>query len=71
MPSYDYRCTRCGDIFEAAHAIAQAAPTCPACGGTAARTILRAPAVHGAVARGRDLAMRSLPECGKGCRCCP
>jgi hypothetical protein len=35
------------------------------------RLILSAPAIHGAMARGRDLAARSIPECGKGCRCCP
>jgi putative FmdB family regulatory protein len=71
MPTYDYQCLRCQSRFEAYHAISGEAPTCTACGGEARRIILSAPVVHGSSARGRDLAARSLPECGKGCRCCP
>ena len=71
MPTYDYLCTECRTQFEANHAIADTPPPCAACGGKARRVILSAPAVHGFQARGRDSAARSLPECGKGCRCCP
>lgn len=71
MPRYDYRCTGCRAVFECTHPIGGAAPSCPRCGAVAARTILCAPAVHGVLSRGREEAMRSLPECGKGCRCCP
>lgn len=71
MPTYDYECLECHSQFEARHAITDEAPACIACGGEAQRRILSAPAMHGFSARGRDMAARSLPECGKGCRCCP
>lgn len=71
MPTYDYRCLDCRAEFEATHAITAALPKCTACGGKVQRIVLSPPAVHGSMVRGRDLAARSLPECGKGCRCCP
>ena len=71
MPTYDYQCSACRDQFEARRSLAADAPLCPQCGGPTMRIILSAPAIHGALARGRDLAARSIPECGKGCRCCP
>lgn len=71
MPTYDYRCTECGAQFEVYHRISAQYPPCRRCGGGTKRVFLSAPAVHGWTARGRDLAIKSLPECGKGCRCCP
>lgn len=71
MPTYDYQCSTCKNRFEATRAILAAAPPCPLCGSKTGRVILAAPAVHGGMARGRELAARSLPQCGKGCRCCP
>lgn len=71
MPTYDYECLGCGAGFEAFHPIAAPAPPCPRCGGKVQRLLRKAPAVHGEMARGREQAMRSLPECGKGCSCCP
>ncbi|NBC14994.1 MAG: zinc ribbon domain-containing protein [Gammaproteobacteria bacterium] len=71
MPTYDYQCTRCGSRLEARHAIGATPPACDHCGGRLRRMLLQAPAMHGFAARGRDAAARSLPECGKGCRCCP
>jgi putative FmdB family regulatory protein len=71
MPIYDYQCSICHAPFEARRAFAAEAPPCPRCGGSAARMILSAPAIHGAMARGRELAANSIPTCGKGCRCCP
>lgn len=71
MPTYDYRCTGCQNAFEAVHGVNAAPPSCPACGGAVRRIFVRAPAVHGFMARGRERATKSLPECGKGCRCCP
>ena len=71
MPTYDYQCPECDTLFEVVHQIHDASPQCPCCGGEARPIILRAPAFHGAMAQGRELAVRSLPECGKGCRCCP
>ena len=71
MPRYDYRCGSCQTAFEAVHAMSATPPPCPACGGTVERTFMQAPAMHGFMARGRERASKSLPECGKGCRCCP
>lgn len=79
MPTYDYRCLRCETPFEASHAMSEPAPDCPNCGGRAEKTILTAPAMHGQMARGRELAMRSLQTSrtkagpnghGPGCSCC-
>lgn len=76
MPSYDYRCTRCHSQFEAHHSMAAPRPPCPSCGGVPEPVFLSAPAVHGYMARGRELAVRSLePKAdvaghGPGCRCC-
>ena len=71
MPTYDYRCQDCGSEFQAFHGIADPAPDCGACGGETERAWVRAPAFHGADARGREAAVNSLPQCGAGCRCCP
>lgn len=71
MPTYDYQCSACETRFEARRAILASAPPCPRCGSKTKRVILAAPAVHGAKAQGRELAVRSLPQCGQGCRCCP
>lgn len=77
MPTYDYQCTQCKLQFEAHQSIDAPAPDCPACGSITEKVILSAPAMHGNMARGRDLAMRSLqskpdqthghaPGCGCG-----
>ena len=76
MPSYDYRCTRCHSQFEARHAIAAPRPTCPSCGAEPVLVFVSAPAVHGYMARGRELAVRSLEPKQRptghapGCPCC-
>jgi putative FmdB family regulatory protein len=79
MPIYDYRCMQCETVFEASHTMSEPAPNCPNCGGQAQKTILAAPAIHGQMAQGRELAMRSLlpPSMeatsnghGPGCSCC-
>lgn len=77
MPTYDYLCNQCKLHFEAVHAINAPSPDCPTCGGATEKVILSAPAMHGYMARGRDLAMRSLqpkpglePHVhGPGCGC--
>jgi putative FmdB family regulatory protein len=77
MPTYDYQCTQCKLQFEVRQSINAPTPDCPACGSIAEKVILSAPAMHGNMARGRDLAMRSLqpkpdqthghaPGCGCG-----
>jgi len=76
MPTYDYRCTSCGSSFEATHGMGADGPACPQCRGPAQKVFLSAPAVHGYMARGRDLAVRTLePKSsgtahGPGCPCC-
>ena len=77
MPTYDYQCTQCNQQFEARHPINALNPNCSACGGATEKVILFAPATHGTMARGRDLAIRSLqPKPGQqkhihgaGCGC--
>lgn len=76
MPTYDYLCTDCKLQFEARHPINMPSPNCLKCGCKTEKIILFAPAAHGNMARGRDLAMLSLqpkpiqvkhihgPECG-------
>ena len=60
MPTYDYLCTQCKLQFETRHSINAPNPNCPACGSATEKVILSAPATHGNMARGRDLAIRSL-----------
>lgn len=77
MPTYDYLCTECKLQFEIRHSISAPNPNCTACGSVTERIITSAPAMHGNMARGRDLAMYSLqPESsqvdhvhGPGCGC--
>ncbi|WP_295625279.1 FmdB family zinc ribbon protein [uncultured Nitrosomonas sp.] len=77
MPTYDYLCTRCELQFEIRHSINASNPNCLACGSATEKIILSAPAMRGNMARGRDLAMRSLqPKTdqvnhvhGPGCGC--
>lgn len=73
MPTYDYRCETCGQHCEVRHSMSEMPPPplCPDCGSNMKRWIYSAPAIHGGAARGREQAARSLPHCGKGCRCCP
>jgi putative FmdB family regulatory protein len=76
MPTYNYRCDSCNLVFEATHAIAANRPSCPECGGSVTQVFLVAPAVHGSMARGREMAVRSLepkPAAGghgPNCPCC-
>ena len=76
MPTYDYRCKRCSAAFEANHGIAASPPSCPQCGGSVEQVFLAAPAVHGYMARGREMAARTLEPTapakrhGPGCACC-
>ena len=71
MPIYDFKCSNCNREAEVLQSISDSAPTCPACGHGMQHWYKSAPAVHGATSIGREKAMRSLPQCGKGCRCCP
>ncbi len=37
MPSYDYKCRDCHDVFEARHPISENVESCPKCGGKVRR----------------------------------
>lgn len=40
MPTYDYRCESCGQVFELFHGMTEnPAPCCPECGGKSKRLI--------------------------------
>lgn len=65
MPTYDYRCEHCHHDFTAMHKIADPAPACPSCGGTA-RKQLSAPAVHGSGHAVKTAAAQST-EMGHAC----
>ena len=71
MPTYDFRCKPCGQEYEIQQSMNAPHPICLDCGNDMERWIKSAPVVHGRGARGREQAARSLPQCGKGCRCCP
>ncbi len=43
MPRYDYRCTTCGEVFEARHGFDDPAPPCPNGHTTVERLITSAP----------------------------
>ncbi len=77
MPTYDYICPGCRHSFAARHKIAEPSPSCPQCGGgVVERAFLKAPAIHGAAARGREAAISSLTAAaansghGPKCPCC-
>ncbi|XSG84684.1 MAG: FmdB family zinc ribbon protein [Methylohalobius sp. ZOD2] len=74
MPSYDYCCKRCGACFEAHHPMSAQRPPCPQCGAGVERIFLHAPAVHGHMTRGREMAAQTLEPStrkhGPQCPCC-
>jgi len=71
MPIYDFRCKPCEQQCEVQQPMNAPVPICSDCGNAMDRWFSTAPVVHGAGARGREQAVQSLPQCGKGCRCCP
>jgi putative FmdB family regulatory protein len=42
MPTYDYECRKCGQVFEAFHSLKSPAPPCPACGAKKPRRLMSA-----------------------------
>ena len=37
MPTYEYKCTECNDVFEMMHGIEEQVESCPECGGKVRR----------------------------------
>lgn len=65
MPTYDYQCQSCRNVFSVNHKIGESAPNCPDCGGEV-KKLLSAPAVH----RGGGKAEAAPQGCGAGaCGC--
>ncbi|WP_019447371.1 zinc ribbon domain-containing protein [Cupriavidus sp. BIS7] len=63
MPTYDYRCEKCGDFAEIRPIARRDDPAvCPACGSQAARALVGAPGLAGS---GEASASH-----GTGCACC-
>jgi len=72
MPLYDFRCDRCGEIFEVRASIkekeAGLLPECPRCHNKQTRQVISTVVL----ARGGDGASLSFPACGPeaGPGCC-
>lgn len=67
MPTYNYQCVKCNLQIKKNNKIYDVTPDCPACGGKTEKIFLSAPAIHGHMARGRELAIESLhPRSGDG-----
>jgi len=71
MPTYDYSCATCGPFSEVRPMAEFAEPQpCPACGDSAPRAVLSAPALGGSAkmeAAGPSSPLRAHPG---GCSCC-
>lgn len=37
MPTYEYKCTECSDVFESIHGVNETVEACPKCGGRVRR----------------------------------
>jgi len=53
MPIYEYRCARCGHVFERLMRPAAEAGACPACGGEDLERLFSLPSVRSEQTRGR------------------
>ena len=73
MPTYEYRCERCGHVFERFQAMT-AAPlaTCPQCKGPVKRVIGAGAAIlmKGSGSRATDGGRSTSPACGRDAPCC-
>lgn len=64
MPTYDYRCTTCGDFSELRPMARRDDPAvCPGCGRAAARALVAAPGLAGGSTEGGA-------SHGGSCACC-
>ncbi|HQF30992.1 MAG TPA: zinc ribbon domain-containing protein [Hyphomicrobiales bacterium] len=74
MPTYDYRCTACGEHHRATHSMSAEKPACPACSGTLEQVFLTAPAIAGASSGAGDFGdfgSCSMPGGGCATGTCP
>ena len=65
MPIFEYRCTDCGDAFEA-FVTSERAPECPACHGAKLVKLLSSPGMVGSANGGAKPARTPGPAAG-GC----
>jgi len=74
MPTYEYRCDACGEVFEYSCSVSDHTPetVCPECGGPARQRVGAGVSVSmgtgGAVAGQRR--GEASPDCGKDSPCC-
>jgi putative FmdB family regulatory protein len=73
MPTYEYRCNRCGYAFERFHAMtADPVATCPKCNGPVTRLIGGGSAIilKGSGIPARDSGRTNGPACDRAKPCC-
>jgi putative FmdB family regulatory protein len=66
MPTYDYKCTKCGEPHQARLSMSDPKPACPACGGELKQVIITAPAVSGANGGGGASTEMPASPCATG-----
>ncbi|WP_130390067.1 FmdB family zinc ribbon protein [Cupriavidus agavae] len=65
MPTYDYRCDKCGDFSQLRPMASRDLPAeCPLCGEPSRRALVAAPALPGGAVEGTSSSH------GGGCACC-
>ncbi|MEN7530396.1 MULTISPECIES: zinc ribbon domain-containing protein [unclassified Cupriavidus] len=65
MPTYDYRCDKCGDFSQLRPIASRDVPAvCPGCGEVAPRALVAAPSLSGGAAEGTSSSH------GGNCACC-
>ncbi|WP_443081457.1 FmdB family zinc ribbon protein [Thiohalorhabdus sp.] len=69
MPLFDFECPFCHHLSEHRWQAGTPQPTCPNCGHSMKKQV-SAPAVHGAMAQGRESAVRSLVTGKAASHCC-
>ncbi|MEZ5839707.1 MAG: zinc ribbon domain-containing protein [Hyphomicrobiales bacterium] len=67
MPTYDYRCTGCGEQHRLQHSMSADKPDCPACGGALEQIFITAPAIAGATSGTSAAEFASCGVPGGGC----
>ena len=73
MPTYEYRCTACGYVFERFQSmIAKPVTVCPTCNGPVTRLIGGGSAIilKGSSSHAKDYGPTHAPACGRDRPCC-
>lgn len=71
MPTYEYRCSACGNTFERFHSMtAEPVKTCPECGGDVRRLISSGAGILSRGSNSGTGAAIERPACGRAQTCC-